>query len=213
MKMRITLAALFGAAMATLVAQQNQAPAFPRASDALEGGSWWRTRALVANDRLTNWDLAISGTGLTFQDAVIRADAALVPFVEAASTQRVSALVQKNLDHNLTAAEIAAVRAGMGQNVRVSAYRVDSLPADAATRRSVFDLAQDLGATTIVVPGNTALDGLDTLAEEFRINVAVLNSSPATLKRWKDAASVSASVSTRARGRRTARTCAMKSPA
>jgi type 1 glutamine amidotransferase len=181
MKMRITLAALFGVAMATLMAQQNQAPAFPRASDALEG-AWWRTRTLVANDRLTNWDLAIPGMGLTFQDAVIRADAALVPFVEAASTQRVSPQVQKNLDHNLTSAEIVAVKTGMGQNVRVSAYRVESLPADTATRRRVFDFAHHLGATTIVVLGNTDLTGLDTLAEEFRVNVAVLNSSAATLK-------------------------------
>jgi hypothetical protein len=179
MKTRITIAALFAVCMATLVAQQNQ-PAFQRASDAIERVSW-RTRTLVANDRLTNWDFAIPGMGLTFQESVVRADAAVVPFVEASNTQRVSPQVQKNLDHNLTAAEIAAVRAGMGQ-VRVSAYRVDSLPADAATRRRVFEFAKDLGATTIVVPGNTALDGLDALAEEFRLYAAVLNSSPETLK-------------------------------
>ena len=181
MKMKIALATLFGVCMVTLVAQQNQAPAFPRASDALERVTW-RTRTLVANDRLTNWDLAIPGMGLTFEESVIRADAALVPFVEASNTQRVSPQVQKNLDYNLTAAEIAAVKTAMGQNVRVSAYRVDSLPADAATRRRVFEFAQDLGATTLVAPGNTAFDGLDALAEEFRINVAVLNTSDATLK-------------------------------
>jgi type 1 glutamine amidotransferase len=179
--MRITLAALFGVCMATLVAQQNQTPAFPRASDALERVTW-RTRTLVANDRFTNWDLAIPGMGLTFQESVIRADAALVPFVEASSTQRVSPQVQKNLDHNLTAAEIAAIRTGMGQNVRVGAYRVESLPTDAAARRRVFDFAHDLGASTIVVPGNTDLAGLDTLAEEFRVTVAVLNGSAETVK-------------------------------
>jgi type 1 glutamine amidotransferase len=181
MKTRIAIAALFGICMATLVAQQNQAPAFPRASDALERVTW-RTRTLVANDRFTNWDLAIPGMGLTFQEAVVRADAVLVPFVEASNTQRVSPQVQKNLDHNLTAAEIAAVRTGMGQNVRISAYRLDSLPADAATRRRVFDLARALGVTTMVVPGNTEFAGLDALAEEFRVYVAVLNSSPETLK-------------------------------
>ena len=125
MKMRITLAALFGICMATLVAQQNPAPAFPRASDALERVTW-RTRTLVANDRFTNWDFSIPGMGLTFLESVVRADAALVPFVEASSTQRVSPQVQKNLDHNLTAAEIAAIKTDMGQNVRVGAYRVDS---------------------------------------------------------------------------------------
>jgi type 1 glutamine amidotransferase len=181
MRMKITLAALFGVCMATLVAQQNQAPAFPRASDALERVTW-RTRTLVANDRLTNWDLAVPGMGLTFLESVVRADAALVPFVEASSTQRVSTQVQKNLDHTLTAAEIAAVRAGMGQNVRVSAYRVDSLPADTAMRRRIFELARALGATTIVAPGNTDFAGLDTLAEEFRVNVAVLNGSAETVK-------------------------------
>jgi type 1 glutamine amidotransferase len=181
MKTRIILAALFGFCMATVIAQQNQAPEFPRASDALERVTW-RTRTLVANDRFTNWDLAIPGMGLTLQEAVIRADAALVPFVEVSNTQRVSPQVQKPVDYNLTAAEIASVKTAMGPNVRVSAYRVDSLPADAATRRRVFTFAQDLGATTLVVPGNTPFDGLDALAEEFRVNVAVLNSSDATLK-------------------------------
>ena len=181
MKTRIAIAALFAACMVTLVAQQNQAPEFPRAADALERVTW-RTRTLVANDRLTNWDLAIPGMGLTFQESVVRADAALVPFVEGSSAQRVSPQVQKNLDYNLTADEIAAIKTGMGPSVRVSAYRVESLPADAATRRRVFDFAQELGATTLVVPGNTDLAGLDALAEEFRVNVAVLNSSDATLK-------------------------------
>ena len=178
--MRITLAAVFGVTMATLTAQQNQPPAFPRAADALERVTW-RTRTLVANDRLTDWDLAVPGMGLTFLESVVRADAALVPFVEASSTQRVSTQLQKSLDHNLTPAEIGGVKAGMGQNVRVSAYRVDSLPADMAARRRVFDFAQELGATTVVLPGATDITGLDTLGEEFRLNVAVLNSSAATL--------------------------------
>ncbi len=181
MTTRITIAALFAVCMATLAAPQNPPPAFPRAADAMERVTW-RTRTLVANDRLTNWDLAVPGMGLTFLESVVRADAALVPFVEAASMQRVSAQVQKNLDHNLTAAEVAAIKAGMGPNVRVSAYRVDSLPADATARRRVFKLAQDLGATTIVVPGSTDLAGLDTLAEEYHVNVAVLSSAAATLK-------------------------------
>ncbi len=181
MRMRIGIAALFGVCMATLVAQQTQPPEFPRAADAIERVTW-RTRTLVGNDRLTNWDFAIPGMGLTFLDSVVRADAAVVTFVEASNTQRVSAQVQKNLDPSLTAAEVVAIKAGMGPNVRISAYRVDSLPADAAARHRVFKLAQDLGATTIVVPGSTDLAGLDTLAEEYRVNVAVLSSAAATLK-------------------------------
>jgi type 1 glutamine amidotransferase len=180
MKTRMTIAALFAACMATLIAQQPQ-QAFPRAADAIERVTW-RTRTLVANDRLTNWDLAIPGMGQTFLDSVVRADAALVPFVEASSSQRVSAEVQKPLDINLTAVEVAAIRTGMGNTVRVSAYRAENLAPDGATRRRVFKLAQDLGATTLVVPGNTDLAALDTLAEEFLLNVAVMNSSPEILK-------------------------------
>lgn len=181
MKTKIAIAALFGACMATLVAQQNEAPAFPRAADALERVTW-RTRTLVANDRFTNWDFAIPGMGLSFLESVVRADAALVPFVEGSSTQRVSPQVQKPLDYNLTDAEVASVNAAMGQNVRVSAYRVNSFPADAATRRRVFEFAKNLGATTLVVPGGATIDGLDALAEEFKVNVAVLNGPAETVK-------------------------------
>jgi type 1 glutamine amidotransferase len=82
----------------------------------------------------------------------------------------------------LTPDEIEAVKTGMGQNVRVSAYRVATLPSDSAVRRRVFQFAKALGATTLVVPPGTALADLDTLAEEFTINVAVMDSSAETLK-------------------------------
>ena len=180
MKSRITVAVVWAALTATFAAQQPPL-AFPRAADALERVTW-RTRTLAGNDRLINWDFAIPGMGLPFLEAVVRADAAIVAFVEASSTQKVSAQVQKNLDHNLTAEDIAAVRAGMGENVRVSAYRLDSLPADAAMRRSVFQFAKALGASTVVVPAATPLADLDTLAEEFTIDVAVLDPSAETLK-------------------------------
>ena len=52
----------FGVCMATLVAQQNQAPAFRAHRTRMERVTW-RTRTLVANDRLTNWDLAVPGHG------------------------------------------------------------------------------------------------------------------------------------------------------
>jgi hypothetical protein len=87
MTLRIAIAALFAICMATLIAQQQQPPAFPRAADALERVTW-RTRTLVANDRLTNWDFAAPGMGLTLLESVVRADAALVPFVEGSSVRK-----------------------------------------------------------------------------------------------------------------------------
>ena len=70
-----------------LLAEAQQKPAFERAPDALERVTW-RTRTLVSDDRLTNWNFAIPGAGLPFLEMVVRADAAVVTFVEASSTQR-----------------------------------------------------------------------------------------------------------------------------
>jgi type 1 glutamine amidotransferase/sugar phosphate isomerase/epimerase len=151
----------------------GQAPAFERASDALERVSW-RTRTLVGDERLTRWKLAIRPGGLTFLDAVVRADALLVDVIEGVSTQRVSAAIQKPLDQHLTAAEIATIRGRMG-TVRMLTYRVDTLGADAAARRPVLQFAKAMGADTIVVPAGTTLDGLAALADEAGINVAVLS--------------------------------------
>ena len=57
----------------------------------------------------------------------MRADAAVVDFIEGSSSQRVSAQVPKNLDPTLTPAEIADLRARMG-TVRLLSYRVAALP-------------------------------------------------------------------------------------
>jgi type 1 glutamine amidotransferase/sugar phosphate isomerase/epimerase len=153
----------------------TQKPAFERAPDALERVTW-RTRTLVGDDRLTNWNLAIPandpGRG-SFLDTVVRADAAIVDFVEATNTQTVSRDLQKPFDPSLTADEIATIRARMG-TVRLLTYRVDRLDAAAPARRRLFEFAKAMGVDTIVVPSNTTLAGLDALAEEFAITVAVM---------------------------------------
>ena len=107
----------------TLRAQAK--PVFERAPDALERVTW-RTRTLVSDDRLTNWNFAVPANGLTFLEAVVRADAAVVDFVEGSNTQQVSPQISKNLDYNLTADEIATIRSRMGP-VKLLTYRVDAL--------------------------------------------------------------------------------------
>ena len=168
--------------MATLVAQQNQAPAFPRASDALERVTW-RTRTLVANDRLTNWDFADSRHGPhVSRIGRPRPMPHIVPFVEASSTQRVSPQVQKNLDHNLTAAEIAAVKTGMGPNVRVGAYRVDSLPADARRAAECSTSLRSWARRRSSCRATRRSTASMRSPRNSRVNVAVLNSSAETVK-------------------------------
>jgi type 1 glutamine amidotransferase len=160
--------------------------AFERAPDALPRVTW-RTRTLVGDERLTNWKLAVPASGPgspTFLDGVVRADAAVLNFVEGSSRQTVSPTLQKPLDHLLTPDEIASIRARMGP-VRMLTYRVDRLPQDAAERRRLLAFAQTMGAETVVVPADTPLDGLDTLAAEAGVKVAVLAESarPARLPR------------------------------
>jgi type 1 glutamine amidotransferase len=164
----------------------TQKPAFQRAPDALERVSW-RTRTLVGDDRVTNWDFAIGsgGAGRTsFLDTVVRADAAVVDFVEGSSSQPVSQDVQKLLGPNLTAGEIASIRARMG-TVRMLSYLKERLEPDAASRRRLFEFVKAMGGTTLVIPSNTPLDGLDALADEFGINVAVLPDAAVPLRTMK----------------------------
>jgi type 1 glutamine amidotransferase/sugar phosphate isomerase/epimerase len=161
---------------------QQQAEPFERAPDALERVSW-RTRTLVGDDRLTQWKFGISSSelgDLTFLDAVIRADAAVVNAIEGSSAQKVSADIPKNLDYNLSSEEIATIRGRMGE-IRMLAYRVASLPEDASSRRKLFEFAKGMGVNTLVVPANTQLDGLDALADEFAVNVAVLGNPAAVM--------------------------------
>jgi type 1 glutamine amidotransferase len=164
----------------------QQKPAFARAPDALERVTW-RTRTLVGDSRLTQWKLAIPDLGLTFMEAVTRADAAVVDFVEATNTQRVSPQIAKPLDYTLTADEIAGLRSSMG-SVRVLTYRIDALPADTAVQRKILEFAKALGAEAVVVPANAPLAGLDASADALELNVAVLSdvARPAALLKALD---------------------------
>ena len=156
--------------LALLGGAQQEAP-FQRAPDALERVTW-RTRTLVSDDRLTNWNFAIPGPGLTFLETVVRADAAVVTFVEASSTQAVGGGDTRTLDSSFTAEEIASLKRRMGE-VRLLTYRLEGAP----TRESVekaLHFARDMGAETVVVPAGTPLEGLDAIADRAGVNLAVM---------------------------------------
>ena len=126
-------------------AQPQQPKEFQRAPDALERVSW-RTRTLVGADKLTNWKFALPATGVaapTLWDAAVRADAAIVDYLEASPTQKVSPELQKNFDENLTSEERRALVTRLGLE-KVLTYRLPSLPADAATRRRLFQFGKDM---------------------------------------------------------------------
>lgn len=187
--MRILPAALVAAPVVAAVAstllpapmraQPTGSPAaFERAPDALERVTW-RTRTLVADERLTGWKLALRPEGLGLLDAVVRADAVIVNFVEGRAGQPVGGAVGGSLDARLTPDEIAAVRARMG-TMRLLTYRLDPLPADAGARRQALAFAKAMGAETVVVPATPALATLGGEADDTGLTIAVL-ATPETL--------------------------------
>jgi type 1 glutamine amidotransferase len=179
----LTSAIIGPLALRTHAQDAAQKPLFVRAPDAIERVTW-RTRTLVGDDRLTNWNVAISASGLrglTFLEAVVRTEAAVVDFVEGSSTQQVSASIRKNLDYELTSEERAAIRNQMGP-VRLLSYRVANVSREAASQRKLFEFAKEMSVDTLVVPFTPDLAQLDTLANEFAVNVAVVGDTARAVK-------------------------------
>ena len=182
MQVPASVALIVSSALATMTvagparssAAQAAPPPFERAPDALDRVTW-RTRTLVSDDRLTNWNFAIPGAGLTFFDTIVRADAAVVTFVEASSAQIVGGGSTRTFDATLAADEIASIKKRMG-DVRLLTYRVEGAAGPEAIEKALR-FAADMGAETVVVPAGTTLEGLDVKADQAGINVAVMADS------------------------------------
>jgi hypothetical protein len=95
--------------------------------------------------------------------------------IEGFSTQRVSPGIAKPLDYNLTPEEVATVRSRLGElRMKMPAYHTSSFGADDAARRKLFEFAKSLQVDTIIGPLEPAsLASLETLANEFAVNVAI----------------------------------------
>ena len=117
--------------------------------------------------------------GLSFLEAAVRLDALGLAYIEGSNQQWVSPEVRKNLDYNLTAEEVTAVRNRLRRlHVEMVAYHVDSLGPDDAVRRKVFEFAKSMGAEMIIsAPDPASLPAIDKLAGEIGINVAIENRS------------------------------------
>ena len=175
----VVLTGALAGSLGLIVAAQEK-PAFQRAPDALERVTW-RTRTLVSDDRLTNWNFAIPGDGLTFLETVVRADAAIVTFVEASSSQVVGPGSSRTLDAPHTPEEIASLKSRMGE-VRLLTYRLDRATTGESLEQALR-FASAMGAETVVVPAGTSLAGLDAMADQAGVNVALMADSarPAAL--------------------------------
>jgi hypothetical protein len=169
---------LLTVAIAVVGAQQKPAPV-PSVSKRPNGGGLATIRmGAPDNNMWFGWRVAApmaSLKGLTFSDALARADVWPVASVEASSTQITAFEVPKPLDYRLQTTERAAVVYRLREIAEsIAAYRIDNLPPDSATRRRVFEFARSINVPLIITRADAPnLAEIDTLAEEFDISVAL----------------------------------------
>jgi type 1 glutamine amidotransferase/sugar phosphate isomerase/epimerase len=141
------------------------------------GRANWRVPTIFEAGTFFNWKVGAPANafqGLTLAEAAIRIDKVSLGYVEGSNTQWVSSEIRKNLDYNLTPNELTAIKNRLGKlHIQMVAYHVDRLGSD---DRKVFEFAKSLGVEMIVAaPDPASLPGIDKLANEFGMNVAIEN--------------------------------------
>lgn len=150
----------------------------PRRSTRMEVFSSSHTFAAVAKD----WHFGVE-TGafqtLTFSEALGKIDSLNLAEIEGSSAQELSKEIPKKLDYNLKPGELRAVRDSLRSwNLRMPAYFTPNIGPDEVSMRKLFEFAKSIGVETIVSdPEPRLLPQLDQLANEFGINIALLNRS------------------------------------
>jgi len=97
---------------------------------------------------------------LPFSEAAARIDAAGVAFVEAVST---------NLAYTLSAEDLATTKARLAElGLSVPAYRIESIPADEASRRKLLDFVKALDIELILTRKPGDLPGVGVAVEDAR---------------------------------------------
>ena len=103
-----------------------------------------------------------------------------LPYVGGLSFQTVSKEMPKRFTPKLTDEELKQVRLKLdAAGVRMLTYYYQSLPADEAACRKVFDFARKMGIETFMSePAPAALDTIEKLCDEYDIKVAIHNHGP-----------------------------------
>jgi type 1 glutamine amidotransferase len=187
---KATILILLGAAAA--LAQPPQGPGGGRGA---QGGL--QRPAISSSVRLEDWALFRSAAGsvlgwkvgvpasayvnLTFSEAAAKVDALGLANIAGASTQKLSKEIPKNLDQNLTSNEVTALRERLlALNLRMPAYYAAQMSADESSLRKLFEFSRTLGVETIIAsPEPDSLTTVAKLADEFGVNVALLDRAPA----------------------------------
>ena len=132
----------------------------------------------TAVDGLLGWHVGIFGNvfpTLTFSESAGLTDALGLANISGDSSQEVSPQISKKLDFHLSPEDVDSVKRQLDSlGLKMTAYRVDTIPSDAESRQKLFAFAKELGAETIVTSAMpSSLSELDSVAGKSGINVAI----------------------------------------
>jgi type 1 glutamine amidotransferase/sugar phosphate isomerase/epimerase len=132
----------------------------------------------TAVDGLLGWHVGIFGNifpTLTFSESAVLTDALGLANIGGDNSQEASPQIGKKLDFHLSPEDVDSVKRQLDSlGLKMTAYRVDTIPSDAESLQKLFAFAKELGAETIVTSAlPSSLPELDTLADKSGINVAI----------------------------------------
>lgn len=164
----------------------QQAQQVPTKSRRVAGSSLGFIRIGAADQNMWfGWNVGVAASvykGLTYSEALEKLDLATVANTIGSPNVKVSYEVPKLLTPNLQPGELRAIvyrLREMNQQMRV--YRAETIPADAAAQRKLFEFAKALNVETIEGdPGKASLAELDKLANEIGVNLAITSKDPKT---------------------------------
>jgi type 1 glutamine amidotransferase/sugar phosphate isomerase/epimerase len=137
------------------------------------------TPAVRAQEKL-GWRLAITAYSFhkyTLFETIDKTAALGLPYLEGLSFQKVSPQIPRNFDLQLSDAELNQIREKLDTSgVRLLTYYYHRIPGDEAGCRKVFEFGRKIGIETFLSePDPAALDMIERMANEYRINVALHN--------------------------------------
>ena len=137
------------------------------------------TPAIHAQEKL-GWRLGIEAYTFhkyTLFETIDKTAQLGLPYVGGLSFQKVSKEIPKRFDPSLADDELRQVRLRLdAAGVRMLTYYYQSLPADEAACRKVFEFARKMGIETFMSePAPAALDTIEKLCDEYDIKVAIHN--------------------------------------
>jgi type 1 glutamine amidotransferase/sugar phosphate isomerase/epimerase len=132
----------------------------------------------TAVDGLLGWHVGVFGNvfpTLTFSESAVLTDALGLATIGGDNSQEVSPQINKKLDFHLSPEDVDSVKRQIDSlGLKMTAYRVDTIPSDAESLQKLFAFAKELGAETIVTSAMpSSLSELDALAGKSGINVAI----------------------------------------